>query len=94
MDKIPCAHCQLLYSPHALKAVQTPEQNLYFCCAGCESVYFLLHSLELENFYEKLGNKTLEPITSPKAPLKTHYDTPQFLQAFSTPLGGGCWRWL
>ncbi|WP_120945802.1 heavy metal translocating P-type ATPase [Helicobacter labacensis] len=86
MDKIPCAHCQLLYPPHALK--KAPNQDLYFCCAGCESVYFLLHSLELENFYDKLGDKTLQPVQTPQD-IYTHYDTPQFLQAFSTPLEGG-----
>ncbi|WP_104749330.1 heavy metal translocating P-type ATPase [Helicobacter cynogastricus] len=81
MDKIPCAHCQLLYPPHALK--KAPKQDLYFCCAGCESVYFLLHSLELENFYDKLGNKTLQPIQA-QNPISTHYDTPQFLADFTT----------
>ncbi|WP_104681868.1 heavy metal translocating P-type ATPase [Helicobacter felis] len=86
MDKIPCAHCQLLYPPHALK--KAPEQDLYFCCAGCESVYFLLYSLELENFYDKLGDKTLQPIQA-QNPISTHYDTPQFLADFTTPTKEG-----
>ncbi|WP_104733455.1 heavy metal translocating P-type ATPase [Helicobacter felis] len=86
MDKIPCAHCQLLYPPHALK--KAPKQDLYFCCAGCESVYFLLHSLELENFYDKLGDKTLQPIQA-QNPISTHYDTPQFLADFTTPTKEG-----
>ncbi len=87
LGKIPCAHCQLLYPPHALK--KAPEQDLYFCCVGCESVYFLLHSLELEDFYDKLGDKTLQPISELQSPISTHYDTPQFLEAFSTPTKEG-----
>ncbi|VEH93568.1 heavy metal translocating P-type ATPase [Campylobacter insulaenigrae] len=34
----------------------------YFCCNGCQSVYEILHDSGLEEFYDKLGNQTLNPV--------------------------------
>ncbi|MCV3425230.1 heavy metal translocating P-type ATPase [Campylobacter sp. IFREMER_LSEM_CL1085] len=54
-----CKHCQLSF-----KQEQMIEKNgNYFCCKGCESVYEILQENNLEEFYEKLGNQTLTPVT-------------------------------
>ncbi|QOR01644.1 heavy metal translocating P-type ATPase [Campylobacter sp. 2014D-0216] len=54
-----CKHCQLSF-----KQEQMIEKNgNYFCCKGCESVYEILHDNNLEEFYEKLGSQTLNPVT-------------------------------
>jgi Cu+-exporting ATPase len=37
------------------------EENLNFCCKGCQSVYHILKDDGLESFYDKLGNKTISP---------------------------------
>lgn len=37
------------------------DNDLNFCCKGCQGVYHLLKSDGLESFYEKLGNKTIAP---------------------------------
>ncbi|MCR6594595.1 heavy metal translocating P-type ATPase [Campylobacter insulaenigrae] len=53
-----CKHCQLNF-----KQEQMIEKNgNYFCCNGCQSVYEILHDSGLEEFYDKLGNKTLNPV--------------------------------
>ncbi|MCR6591672.1 heavy metal translocating P-type ATPase [Campylobacter insulaenigrae] len=53
-----CKHCQLNF-----KQEQMIENNgNYFCCNGCQSVYEILHDSGLEEFYDKLGNQTLNPV--------------------------------
>jgi P-type Cu+ transporter len=37
------------------------EENLNFCCKGCQGVYHLLKDDGLDSFYDKLGNKTIAP---------------------------------
>lgn len=37
------------------------DQELYFCCKGCQGVYHLLESEGLDTFYDKLGNTPLQP---------------------------------
>ncbi|PAF46359.1 copper-translocating P-type ATPase [Helicobacter sp. 12S02634-8] len=57
-----CSHCHLEYPESALKHCKSGDKDLYFCCNGCESVYFLLQESGLEGFYDKLGKNTLSPI--------------------------------
>lgn len=58
----PCTHCKQIYNKNALKEVKDTDTNetLYFCCNGCELAYSLLKSCDLESFYTKLGNNTLQ----------------------------------
>lgn len=56
-----CSHCHLEFSDNALKKTQIDGEELYFCCKGCESVYFLLKDYGLEGFYQNLGSNTLTP---------------------------------
>ena len=57
MSKIKCNHCHLEFSEN----VMIKENDLNFCCKGCQGVYHILKDDGLESFYEKLGNKTLAP---------------------------------
>jgi len=39
------------------------ENDLNFCCKGCQGIYHLLKDEGLDNFYDKLGDETLAPPT-------------------------------
>ena len=57
MSKVKCNHCHLEFS----KDVMIVEENLNFCCKGCQGVYHLLKDDGLDSFYDKLGNKSIAP---------------------------------
>ena len=60
--QIPCTHCKQEYSIDALHKIEDKEngKTLYFCCNGCELAYTLLKECNLESFYTKLGEHTLQ----------------------------------
>lgn len=58
-----CDHCHLEFDEKVLLKTKIGKDEKYFCCKGCEGVYKLLNSEGLEDFYNKLGNNTLEPAT-------------------------------
>ena len=78
MSKIKCNHCHLSFSTE----VMIKENDLNFCCKGCQGVYHILKSDGLDSFYDKLGNKTIAP------PLKldnedlTKFDSLNFLDNY------------
>ncbi|MCT7535218.1 heavy metal translocating P-type ATPase [Aliarcobacter cryaerophilus] len=80
MIKIECNHCHLSFD----KKIMIKENDLNFCCGGCQSVYHILKSENLDSFYEKLGNKTI------KAPLQVSnddlakFDSENFLNSYTT----------
>ena len=43
---------------------QSGDEELYFCCKGCEGVYHLLQDEGLDTFYAKLGDNKLSPASS------------------------------
>lgn len=57
MSIVKCNHCHLEFNQN----VMIKEENLNFCCKGCQGVYHLLKSDGLDSFYDKLGNKTIAP---------------------------------
>lgn len=57
MSKIKCNHCHLEFSEN----VMIKENDLSFCCKGCQGVYHILKDDGLDSFYDKLGNKTISP---------------------------------
>ena len=57
MSKIKCNHCHLEFSEN----VMIKENDLNFCCKGCQGVYHILKDDGLDSFYDKLGNKTIAP---------------------------------
>ncbi|CRF49757.1 Lead, cadmium, zinc and mercury transporting ATPase; Copper-translocating P-type ATPase [Helicobacter heilmannii] len=84
-----CAHCQLPCQNEVFTLEQKDSPPLVFCCEGCKRVYTLLHDLQLESFYDKLGAKPLAPIAPPKPHAKEHYSSKAFLDKFTTPLENG-----
>ena len=79
MIKIECNHCHLSFD----EKIMIKENDLNFCCGGCQSVYHILKSENLDSFYEKLGNKTI------KAPLQvsnddlSKFDSENFLNSYT-----------
>ena len=57
MNKIKCDHCHLEYD----ESVLIQDNGKYFCCKGCQGIYHLLQDEGLDNFYEKMGENTIEP---------------------------------
>lgn len=57
MSKIKCNHCHLEFDDD----VMIKDNELRFCCKGCQGVYHLLKNESLDSFYDKLGNKTIAP---------------------------------
>lgn len=57
MSKIRCNHCHLEFEEN----IMIKDNDLNFCCKGCQGVYHLLKSDGLDSFYDKLGNKTIAP---------------------------------
>lgn len=64
MPNIKCSHCHLEFK----QSIMIKENDLNFCCKGCQGVYHLLKADGLDSFYDKLGNKVIAP------PLKTSND--------------------
>ncbi len=52
-----CSHCHLTFPDE----VMIHENDLRFCCNGCQSVYHLIHDRELDSYYSKIGEKKLAP---------------------------------
>jgi len=59
LAKVPCSHCRLEFDESIM--IQEKNNDLYFCCNGCQGVYHLLKSENLDSFYEKLGNRVIAP---------------------------------
>ncbi len=57
-----CSHCQLEFKENELFKETINHKELHFCCTGCARVYALLLDLNLESFYDKLGDSTLAPV--------------------------------
>ena len=58
MKKCKCAHCQLEFDENLM----IKSGGKLFCCTGCASVYEILSSSGLDEFYARLGKTTLEPV--------------------------------
>ncbi|WDL70307.1 heavy metal translocating P-type ATPase [Helicobacter winghamensis] len=73
-----CSHCHLEFDEKMLLKVPINGRDEYFCCKGCEGVYRLLHAEGLEDFYNKLGTNSLEPVKDSKQSLDSFDSTPFF----------------
>ncbi|MDY3204289.1 MAG: heavy metal translocating P-type ATPase [Arcobacter sp.] len=78
MSKIKCNHCHLEFEENMM----IKEENLNFCCKGCQGVYHLLKSDGLDSFYDKLGNKTLTPPIKLDSDDITKFDSENFLENY------------
>ena len=61
MKKKRCDHCHLEYEAEFLIKDESFETPRFFCCKGCQGVFHLLSSEGLNNFYDKMGEVTLNP---------------------------------
>ncbi|MCE3038017.1 heavy metal translocating P-type ATPase [Helicobacter anatolicus] len=73
-----CSHCNLKYPKSSLKEIKHNDKILYFCCNGCEGVYFLLLENHLESFYEKRNHHTLTPPKDLQITDLSHFDSKAF----------------
>ncbi|WP_375722978.1 heavy metal translocating P-type ATPase [Arcobacter sp. KX21116] len=79
MSKVKCNHCHLEFSD----SVMIKEEELNFCCKGCQGVYHLLQDQNLDSFYDKLGNKTIQPPLEVSSDLNK-FDTQSFEKIYVT----------
>ncbi|RXJ81754.1 heavy metal translocating P-type ATPase [Arcobacter sp. F2176] len=79
MSKVKCNHCHLEFNDN----VMIKEEELNFCCKGCQGVYHLLQDQNLDSFYDKLGNKTIEPPLEVNSDLNK-FDTQSFEKIYVT----------
>jgi Cu+-exporting ATPase len=84
VQKIKCNHCHASYD----KELMIQEDELFFCCRGCQNVYHLLHEEGLDSFYDKLGNKTITPPLA-KQELSQKFDLESFHKRFVQTLDNG-----
>ncbi|HEY9129617.1 MAG TPA: heavy metal translocating P-type ATPase [Sulfurovum sp.] len=61
MAQIACDHCNLTFPEEVMIAEQHNDEQLFFCCKGCQGVYHLLNAEGLDTFYDKLGDTKLQP---------------------------------
>lgn len=77
-----CSHCQNPYKEEALKRVVYNDCELFFCCKGCEGIYFLLHQNNLKSFYDKLSHQSLTPPKNQSDETLNFFNTPSFFQKY------------
>ena len=80
VSKVKCNHCHLEFDDE----VMIKENNLKFCCKGCQGVYHLLKDDGLDSFYDKLGNKTITPPLKLDSDDLEKFDSQNFLDNYVT----------
>ncbi|WP_418186899.1 heavy metal translocating P-type ATPase [Aliarcobacter lanthieri] len=85
MSKVECNHCHLSFDDE----IMIKENDLNFCCNGCQNVYHILKSDGLESFYEKLGNKKLAPPIEVSNADLDKFDSQNFLDNYTTQTKDG-----
>ena len=80
MSIIECNHCHLSFD----EKIMIKENDLNFCCGGCQNVYHILKSEKLDSFYEKLGNKTLSAPLQVSNDDLVKFDSENFLKNYTT----------
>jgi len=78
VSQVKCNHCHLSFDDE----IMIKENDLNFCCKGCQGVYHLLKSDGLDSFYDKLGNKTITPPLNLKNDDLSKFDTPSFMNTY------------
>ena len=84
-----CAHCRLPV-PRARLQAQGTEQ---FCCDGCQSVFAILHSAGLDEYYSQRDARDVR-VGAPQRSQRQfeELDEPAFLQSHCRPEAGGVLR--
>lgn len=52
-NSVTCNHCLLKFNKNTAIAEKDGDDELYFCCAGCRSVYHVIKDGGFDKFYEK-----------------------------------------
>ncbi len=88
MSKIACTHCHLEFDDSVMIKEKEGENQLFFCCNGCQGVYHLLKDDGLDSFYEKVGNNTLsQPLALDED--SSNFDMDSFKQRYIKPTRDG-----
>jgi Cu+-exporting ATPase len=76
-NKVACNHCHLEFDDEMM----IKEDDLRFCCNGCQGVYHLLNEEGLDSFYDKAGSTKLSP---PMHQLdnSSNFDSPSFYDQY------------
>lgn len=80
MSKVKCNHCHLSFN----EEIMIKENDLNFCCSGCQGVYHILKNDGLESFYDRLGNKTIKPPIEVSNSDLAKFDSENFLKNYTT----------
>jgi len=80
VSQVKCNHCHLSFD----NEIMIKEDELNFCCKGCQGVYHLLKSDGLDSFYDKLGNKTITPPLNLDDDDISKFDTDSFMNNYTT----------
>lgn len=80
MSQVKCDHCHLSFDDE----IMIKENELNFCCKGCQGVYHLLKSDGLDSFYDKLGNKTITPPLNLDNDDISKFDSNNFMNNYTT----------
>lgn len=80
-----CSHCGLTV-PQGLIEVGAPTQ---FCCAGCRTVYGVIHALGATDYYRRLDGQVAASRPAPTGRGFGEMDDPAFLAAHARAAGGG-----
>ena len=85
----PCHHCGLPIGAHPIGG------DPWFCCTGCQTVYFVLQESGLAETYYRLQEstsrpETAQPATTTRDPLLlAELDSPEFMEEHAVELEGG-----
>ncbi len=86
---IPCSHCNLEFAKDVMISQNTYDNELFFCCKGCQSVYHILKDGHLDSFYDKLGSKQLHSVYHTQNDL-SKFDTEGFAKKYISSQNGYC----
>ncbi|MGP1561659.1 MAG: heavy metal translocating P-type ATPase [Helicobacteraceae bacterium] len=84
--KVKCSHCGLEFE----RAAMIKDGNDFFCCNGCQGVFHLLHSENLDSFYEKRAGASLEPVKIYEDE-PARFDSKNFYDSFVKTKDGLCY---
>lgn len=89
---VACTHCGLPVPPALRRDTAADAPLEQFCCAGCRTVYAVIHGEGLDRFYElreRQGATGGGPAPVPGARTYQEFDDPDFHSLYCRPLPGG-----
>lgn len=77
-----CSHCQNTFPKDSLLVCNDEGKELYFCCNGCKSVYFILKDHHVQSFYDKLQGSALTPKDKIQTFSPAYYQSQSFKEKY------------